>query len=349
MTTAANNTLILTWFNARDVRSEELNHNTERMTAIGKTVENSANQIGCVFSDIVAIGEVAYDLPSVPTPECTSTGENLSKLAKNFPREGGTIIFPMGNIGLQAKPTPTGDYLISREDTEKVNTYGDLVNYGLFPGQYNTGAVSYTPTKSFRVIKKVKWIDFNPHINPSTWKDASGKPIPEGCQLFDKCFIDISLTLNGNDLHLLILHTVPASGFGNAETPNLQRNKDQLAFLQWYLSGSTYFDVQNTLYEDGEPITPLSERNITHIIAMGDWNADPTDETCPGSEILRSLFDQFDFFPQEGITEKSADGSFQGRLDCILWTKAIKCLATNKQKINEKVSDHTALSVKVTT
>ncbi|MCB1112715.1 MAG: endonuclease/exonuclease/phosphatase family protein [Chlamydiia bacterium] len=337
-------TVNVSWFNTRDKRSEQIDNETQSVNAIGKTIQNTSEQNGYQFPHFIGIGEITYDIPDVPNGKCTTEGQNLKKLTDTFPVKDPETCFSLGNIGLNAKRTPSGNYVMTREDTDKVNKYADLVNYGLFPGQYNTGAASYLPISQVKTVKNLKWTDFHPGVNPSQWKDDNGNSIPDDCQLFDKLFMDITVNVNGIDLHFIVLHAVPASGFGNQETPDLQRNKDQLAFLQWYLSGSTYFSVPEGINEDGDPIIPLSERQVEYFIAMGDWNADYRDTSCPGSEVLRSLFETYAWFPSEGITNRDPSGSFEGILDYMLCSKKIRCLNYYVSIINEKVSDHAAIN-----
>jgi Endonuclease/Exonuclease/phosphatase family len=345
--TTINPTFNVSWFNIEDLRSEEIDHVTDRVKAIGDTIQSASQRNGYEFPEILALGELTYDEPTVPNDQCTTDGENLVKLSKTFPvelPEKTDYTFSLANIGLNAQRTPSGDYLETSEDPDAVNEFGDLVNYGLFPGQYNTGFISSKPVVDLTMVKNLKWKDFNPNVDPTQWKDASGKPIPEDCQLFDKLFMDITVDIDGSDVHFIVLHTVPATGFGNPNTPNLQRNKDQLAFLQWYLSGQTYFTVPEDLKENGQPITPLSERDVQYFIAMGDWNADYRDKECPGSSVLRSLFETYAWFPSEGITNRDPSGSFEGILDYMVWPKTITCINQYVSPINEKVSDHGAIN-----
>lgn len=337
-------TIDVTWFNVEDLRTLEINEQTDRVNAIIKAIVNSGKG---GFPNIIGIGEITYDLPSVPNAKCQSKGKNLLEVASLFFQKNLSYVFKEGNIGIEAKRTNNGNYLETREDVERVNQFGDLVNYGLFPGQYNTGFITNKNIVNCTYIKDLQWKDFHPGVNPSQWEDASGTPIPSDCQLFDKLFMDITVEISGVNVHFIVLHTVPASGFGNLNTPNLQRNKDQLAFLQWYLTGTTYFTVPNNLEENNEAIIPFPERDVTSYLAMGDWNADYRDNTCPGSAVLQQLFGTVGdecWFPKEGITNKDPNGSFEGLLDYMVWSPNLICQFQTVTPINEKISDHSLIS-----
>ena len=98
-------------------------------------------------------------------------------------------------------------------------------------------------------------------------------------ELFDKNFLDVTIDIKGKEIHVIVLHTVPAYHFGNKNSPNYFRNRDQLRFLEWYLTGKTDIDV------DLINIKPINDETF---IAAGDWNVDPKSDN-PGAEILKSL------------------------------------------------------------
>jgi hypothetical protein len=134
------------------------------------------------------------------------------------------------------------------------------------------------------IERKIKWKEFRPERDLSKFKDAEGNFLKENeVELFDKNFSDLTVDIEGQEVHFILLHTVPAHDFGNEGSPNSSRNADQLSFLEWYLTGETDFEVPAHL--NIEPLKPGSL-----FIAMGDWNVDVRNKELPGSFVLQRLF-----------------------------------------------------------
>ena len=73
----------------------------------------------------------------------------------------------------------------------------------------------------------------------SQFTGGDGLPLRSDITLFDKNFTHVILDVEGKDLHVILLHSVPAYHFGNKKSPNYARNADQLRFLEWFLTGKT--------------------------------------------------------------------------------------------------------------
>jgi hypothetical protein len=232
--------------------------------------------------DILSLNEIQYDLPNVPNSNFHTKGENIAKLRDLFELDQLKYeAFYPANTGNNAIPKPDGSYYDNPGDPE-ARANADQVNFGTMPSQYSTGAMFKFPKVRETVITDLKWKDFNPNIDISKFAQADGKPLPEEMQLFDKNFTDAVLDINGKEVHLILLHTVPSFHFGNMKTPNYERNRDQLRFMEWYLTGST--DIKVNLSK----IRPL--KKDTYFIAVGDWNVAYDSTTQPGGAVLRSLF-----------------------------------------------------------
>lgn len=232
--------------------------------------------------DILSLNEIQYDLPKVPTPNNLTQGKNLEFLRnlfnlKNLSQE---VFFP-ANTGEAAKPRANGNYYQDPNDPE-ARLNADPVNFGTMPSQYSTGAIFKYKKIREVVIKDLKWKDFNPNLDLSKYADINGKPYPEDMALFDKNFTDVVLDINGKELHLILLHTVPSFHFGNMKTVNYIRNEDQLKFMEWYLTGSTDFEVKL------KSVKHLKKND--YYIAVGDWNTDYNSTENPGSLVLRRMF-----------------------------------------------------------
>ncbi len=266
--------------------------------------------------DILSINEIQFDKVAVPNKNFNSEGENFNKLLKISGLDFLDKTFNEANTGKNSRTDDIGNYVLKPNQDQR-SKLADKVNFGMFPGQYSTaGAFKYKILKKV-VITDLKWKDFNPDVDLTKYKDMSGEPLPEDMELFDKNFSDITLDIQGKDVHIILLHTVPAYGFGNPHSPNIKRNHDQLEFLKWYLTRKSKFKYQ------GE-IKPLKENST--FIAMGDWNVDPKSKNL-GAKVINELASTFklwqgDYVPTY-IGQSFSPGEFKAQLDYILMSNNI--------------------------
>lgn len=233
------------------------------------------------------MNEIQFDIKHVPNRNFTSQGQNLKKLAKRLEVNFKHSIFSQANTGNLAIKNRKNEYVtsFSVKDARRI---ADPVNFGIFPGQYSTGALSNLRIVKARVIKKLRWKEFNPDIDLSKYRLANGKNVPENIQLFDKSFMDILIESDSDQrFHLILLHAVPAYDFGNKRSINYIRNGDQLRFLEWYLTGKTDLSVP-MLREDGQQIVSLPPGS--RFVAVGDWNTSIKNPKNPGTWVLKRLF-----------------------------------------------------------
>ncbi len=272
-------------------------------------------------SDIISINEIQYDKADVPTSDFRTIGKNLKILGKLSGLKKMSSSFYEANTGMNSKPGIDGNYILKPTGEDRKN-FADSVNFGMFPGQYSTGGIFNFPIKSEKIISSLKWRDFNPNIDLSKYRDTNGDRLPADMELFDKNFSDITLDVFGKDLHIILLHTVPAFGFGNKNTPNFERNRDQLEFLKWYLTGKSKLKSKMK-------ISPLRKKD--RFIAMGDWNVDPSSKN-PGGKIIKQLGSHFKFAPGKNqktyIGQSFAVKGYSAELDYILVSKNIKVLSS---------------------
>lgn len=266
-------------YNIKELDSTKINKPNTQL----KYVKNVLSDLDY---NILSLNEVQYDIPGVPNYKYKTRGENLRNLGNylNSDMKDWSFSFHPANTGALARKKKDGSFY-SDFKTKSAHNYADKVNYGIFPGQYSTGAL-FDFKKTYEVlVKDLKWRDFNKSINISRYKQADGKPLPKDMELFDKTFSDVTINIRGREVHLILLHTVPAYHFGNKKSPNYKRNADQLRFLEWYLTGKTDFPVE---LEHVKPLPPG-----TPFIAIGDWNTDITNRKNKGSQVLRRLFKKF--------------------------------------------------------
>ncbi|OGQ35142.1 MAG: hypothetical protein A3F16_04615 [Deltaproteobacteria bacterium RIFCSPHIGHO2_12_FULL_43_9] len=327
--------LRLVHFNIKELTTAKLNDESNRQ------VESATNTISSLNPDFISFNEIQYDLPFVPTVEQPdSKGKNLERLIEKiilnrnieFPSWGYT--FEEANTGRNARKRDGINYFEDPNDPEARN-FADQVNFGVFPGQYSTGFASKFPIAERRVYSDIPWKTWNPSIDLEKFTLNGKKQLPTTTELFDKNFNHSIVIVNDKKVHFITFHTVPAYGFGSPTTPNFERNRDQLEFLKWYLTGECV--KQYGCNATGiEPI-PYGEP----FIAVGDFNVDINSDNL-GAEVLKSLFihpdiqrwfpDNWDpAFRNKTVTFLSdgvdlGETTLQQQLDYILISKHFKIL-----------------------
>lgn len=265
-------------YNIKELDSEKISqeHNNTQVAAAILVLNK-------LKPDFLSINEIQFDLPNVPDANFQTQGQNLEKLLNllTLNWEKSFIGFGPANTGTNSKMIPgTKKYSTNTQHRE----FADPVNFGVFPAQYSSGGATRFEVLDRVFIKDLKWLDFKPNRDLSGFKDADGKPLnSKEIQLFDKNFMDMVLKIAGQEVHFILLHTVPAHDFDISNSPNSARNADQLSFLEWYLTGKTDFVPPSSLN-----IKPLKPGSL--FVAMGDWNVDVRNLKLPGAKILKRLF-----------------------------------------------------------
>lgn len=297
-------------------------YNIKELTS-GKLLDSKNQQLLAVKQvmkdqrfDVLSINEIQYDLPGVPALEFNSQGENLTRLMEvlELAPTGWSQIFAPANTGTRARRNLDGAYFA--EESKEARLHADPLNYGLFPAQYSTAGLIRGRINEKAIINELRWIDFNPKAKPENYSLADSRPVPVDIVLFDKNFNHAITTFHGKTFHIIFLHTVPSYHFGNQNSPNYERNADQLRFLEWYVTGETEFKV---------PLDrarwPLIEPNDA-VVVVGDLNADINQKDNPGGMVLKRLMTKLKpWMKNPGPTNESsgfAPKPFQLLLDYIL-------------------------------
>jgi hypothetical protein len=270
----SSNKVRIVHYNIKELNTQKIDQETDQVMKVKEVLKKHP-------FDILSLNEIQFDRENIPTRAAKTRGLNLQKLKRIFDVEDYNESFHPANTGANSRPKKDGDYF-TEANTKEARTLADQVNFGVFPAQYSSGALFKYPIVSEIVLNKLMWKTFNPKINLKQFKSGVGLPLPTKMELFDKNFTDVIIDINGHDVHLIILHTVPSYHFGNQKSPNYERNRDQLRFLEWYLTGKTDIPVKI------DSIKPLSKND--HYIAIGDWNTDYRSLKNPGSAVLRNLF-----------------------------------------------------------
>ncbi len=253
----------LVHWNIKELDTAKLSKKNDQLTSVKNILEK-------LDFDAISVNEIQYDLPN---------GKNLEKLLGQLKEDTSEFAFSFtqANTGNKAKKV-NGKYSKDRKNA-------DQVNYGLFPGQYSTGFASKHPIKEEIIVKDLQWKEFNPAADFSKFRDGGGKKLPKEMQLFDKSFTHLVIEVADKEVHIILLHTVPSYHFGNRQTPNYERNRDQLRFLEWYVTGATNFNVK--LPKKYAHLKPIHKED--RVIIMGDFNTSIYMNN-PGSVVLRRLF-----------------------------------------------------------
>lgn len=271
------NTFKVVHWNIKELETKTIQKPNEQMRAVESILSS-------LDFDILSVQEIQYDLANVPNKYYKTHGVNAEVFLKNLGRDplDHAISFYPSNTGKNAYHSKEG---YNTEMTRQTRRQADQDNFGIFPAQYSTAVISKFPIKEELIIKELPWLDFNKSQKLGKFRRDNGSNYPKKIELFDKGFSDNIVEIAGHDVHIISLHAVPAYHFGNTKTPNYERNRDQLRFLEWYLTGGT--DIPVNLPEKYKDIKPLNPKD--KFIAFGDFNTSIYDNN-EGSIVLRRLF-----------------------------------------------------------
>ncbi|MCR9205755.1 MAG: hypothetical protein NXH75_14315 [Halobacteriovoraceae bacterium] len=293
-------------YNIFELDSEKLNQEDHKqIKAVKLLLEDES-------FNIFSVNELQFDLPQVPKKTFITYGENLNLLMNEIGgHKSWNTSFFQANTGNLAKKRK-GEFLTPSD--KKARRYADPVSYGVFPGQYSSGLATTYEIKKKVVITNLPWKSFNPKVKLNNFRDSKKRRLPKNMPLFDKNFVDTVITVQGKEVHLITLHAVPAYHFGNPKSPNYKRNRDQLRFLEWYLTGITDIDVDPSQFP--QPVASLPEG--TTFIAMGDWNTDISNKKNPGSLVLARIAKSIHLLPSQGEKTQESKGFNPKRLKMTL-------------------------------
>lgn len=175
----------------------------------------------------------------------------------------------------------------------------DAFGFGLFEGQYSFVILSKFPIVKSRTFQNFKWSDMPDSLLPTDYYgDASN-----ALRLSSKNHVDLTVDVNGRELHILASHPTPPS-FDGPEDRNGKRNHDEVRLWLDYINNATY------LIDDAGQTGGLGPEDA--FVIMGDLNVDPVDGDAVREAMLGILAHERVQDPQPkstGGTEKSqADG-----------------------------------------
>lgn len=277
-------------------------------------VERIAEVIQRLRANILLINEIAYDRPDAPDwlEHATLPGQNARRLVDRFLKtpqaEGLQPItmhawMPEVNTGEPSghdldrsgeavtawpKPDAAEQDGSSPRQTDQQRAYGnDARGFGTFPGQYGMALlvdsrfqILHEDVRTYRLFK---WADI-PDSHAPVADDGAPWYTPDAWSQFrlsSKTLADVPVLLpNGEILHCVISHPTPPA-FDGPENRNKLRNRGEIRLLRAFLDNEAWL-----VDDQGKPggLVPGS-----HVIVLGDLNADPSDGSSLGDPIAHLL------------------------------------------------------------
>jgi hypothetical protein len=215
-----------------------------------------ANIVAEVQPDVLLLNELDYD----------AAGEALALLQTNFLHDQYpfTYVAP-SNTGVHSGFDLDNSGVV--EATPGSDAYGgDAFGFGEYEGQYAFAVLSRFPIASIRSFQTFLWRDLPNAQLPQDWYDAEELDV---MRLSSKNHVDLSIEIEGTDVHVLVSHPTPPT-FDGAEDRNGLRNHDEIAFWSQYIDAT---DAAWLVDDAGQPGGLQAE----HFVIAGDLNADPHD------------------------------------------------------------------------
>ncbi|WP_018409865.1 endonuclease/exonuclease/phosphatase family protein [Methyloversatilis thermotolerans] len=245
---------------------------------------NVAEIIQRVNVDVLLVNEFDFDLNGTPTASSQAMGagysSNAAKLFQdNFlsAAHGNAVRGTTTGIQYAYRYTPnTNTGLASGFDLNNNGVVAggdDAYGFGNFAGQYGFTIYSKYEIVSVRSFQTFLWKDMPGNLLTS---DPTGNKLTDfysqeeidALRLSSKNHVDVTVRINGQDVHFLTAHPTPPT-FDGAEDRNGKRNHDEIRFWADYIAGADY------IYDDQGNTGGLAAG--AKFVIAGDYNADPLD------------------------------------------------------------------------
>jgi 3-phytase/alkaline phosphatase D len=247
---------------------------------------NVAEIIQRANPDVLLVNEFDFDWNGVPGADSTATGLGYSSNAAQLFQDN----FLSASHGNDVRGTTSGvtyAYRYTPNTNTGVPSGFDLNNngviaggddaygFGNFAGQYGFTIYSKYEIVSVRTFQTFLWKDMPSNLltsDPSTGANNlssfySQEEI-DALRLSSKNHADVTVRINGQDVHFLTAHPTPPT-FDGDEDRNGKRNHDEIRFWADYINGADY------IYDDQGTIGGLADG--AKFVIAGDYNADPLD------------------------------------------------------------------------
>lgn len=245
-----------------------------------------------VNADVLLINEFDFDRAGVPGADSTATPLGYSSTAAqrfqdNFLGVGhggaSTGRSATAALGYGHRYTPnTNTGIATGLDLNNNGVVGggdDAYGFGNFSGQYGFTVYSKYQIVGVRTFQSFRWKDMPGNLltNDPTANKLSGSggfynaAEVDALRLSSKNHVDVTLRINGQDVHFLAAHPTPPT-FDGAEDRNGKRNHDEIRFWADYVTGGA---AAAYIYDDQGGSGGLTSG--AKFVIAGDYNADPHD------------------------------------------------------------------------
>lgn len=252
-----------------------------------KQAHNVAEILQRVNADVLLVNEFDFDYKGTPTASSQAMGLGYSsEAAKRFQDNFLSASHGHAKRGFTSglnyahRFTPnTNTGLASGFDLNNNGSIGggdDAFGFGTFGGQYGFTIYSKYEIVSVRSFQNFKWKDMPGNLltNDPTNNKLSNFYSPDeinALRLSSKNHVDVTVRINGQDVHFLTAHPTPPT-FDGAEDRNGKRNHDEIRLWADYIAGGNQAAY---LYDDQGGRGGLAPG--AKFVIAGDYNADPLD------------------------------------------------------------------------
>lgn len=240
-----------------------------------RQAKSLAAVIQTVRPDILLLNEIDYQ----------ADGSVAKTFAAEYLAVSQHELEPIEYRYVYSPPSNTGiDSSLDLNANGKLHEPDDSWGYGAYPGQYAFAILSRYPIDetTVRTFQNFRWSQLpnalqpmlprtnQPYFEPSLWQQL---------RLSSKNHVDVSVKVNGVDVHILASHPTPPV-FDGPEDRNGCRNHDEIIFWKHYIENSS------ALVDDAGHSGGLS--NDASFVILGDLNSD-TSFGDSRSDAIQSL------------------------------------------------------------
>jgi hypothetical protein len=261
-------------------------------TTVGKRIQqakNVAEIIQRVNPHVLLVNEFDFDLNGTPTATSSMmpkgySSEAAARFQNNFlgASQGHAVRGFTSPVNFAHRYTPnTNTGLSSGLDLDNSGTIGggnDAFGFGNFPGQFGMTIYSKYEIVNVRTFQTFKWKDMpgnlltnDPTVGANNLANYYSAAARDALRLSSKNHVDVTLRINGQEIHFLTAHPTPPV-FDGPEDRNGKRNHDEIRFWKDYINGGP---AANYIYDDAGAFGGLASG--AKFVIAGDYNADLCD------------------------------------------------------------------------
>lgn len=261
---------------------------------------NVAEIIQRVNPDILLVNEFDFDQNGIAGSSSIPSALGYSSQAAQLFQDnflsashGNAVRGVTSAINFAYRYTPTTNTgIASSLDLDNSGTIGggnDAYGFGNFAGQYGFTVYSKYEIVGVRSFQNFLWKDMPGNLLTNDTSSGANNlanyysPAEIGAlRLSSKNHVDVTVRINGQDVHFLTAHPTPPT-FDGSEDKNGKRNHDEIRFWADYVNGASY------IYDDQGATGGLA--GGAKFVIAGDYNADPHDGDSFANAINQLLSD----------------------------------------------------------